>query len=151
MASERILGILQTPADENGVRYDVDLVTSADAVIYDSEMTLKEKLEQLTPTISNIKPSHPGLWFEVLRMEDEDGNVLLDQLPIGANGGLDVDTERNVAYINRNNITNVTKDPDDPNHHRKLYVEELWREVKEEDNPGALVIEDGNIEENPEG
>lgn len=63
--AERVVTRLQTPADENGIRTDLDPITSADAVIFDKDHTLKEKLDDLADliVISPNKPSHACLWI----------------------------------------------------------------------------------------
>ena len=67
---EKIVCKLETPADANGRRIDVDLLTSTDAVyLPDGSMTLTEKLSALGIHISVEKPELPCVWAKVLRVE----------------------------------------------------------------------------------
>ena len=74
MAEERIIQRLQTPADLNGERQDIDVITSAEAVIYNENKTLKEKMEELANmvTISNTKPGYPCIWILPTSIESAD-------------------------------------------------------------------------------
>lgn len=67
---ETIVARLQTPADDNGVRKDVHIMTGSDAVIVgDAEhsTTLTERLEDLGGgiTISSEQPTRACTWFEI--------------------------------------------------------------------------------------
>lgn len=65
-----IIGKLQTPADDNGVRKDIHLITEATAVIIDSDTTLADWCQDHTTgpvVISTSKPSQPGIWIEPVR------------------------------------------------------------------------------------
>lgn len=58
---------LQTPADSNGVRKDINLFTTSNEVIMDastgSSTTLTEKVNQLSNIqIQSNQPSHPCIW-----------------------------------------------------------------------------------------
>lgn len=67
---EKIVCKLETPADANGRRTDVDLLTSTDAVyLPDGSMTLTEKLTALGIHISVEKPEIPCVWAKVLSVE----------------------------------------------------------------------------------
>lgn len=126
--AERIIGRLQSPADENGVRHDIHLITTADAVIYNDEYTLKDKMDQLEPTLSKTKPSHPGVWFQTLTKEDEDGNILLDQLPVDPETGrILVDPDRDAVIIDNDNIVISSSKPESEKDHDKIWAQELYR------------------------
>lgn len=62
---------LQTPADENGNRMDIHLVTDADSVIVDENTTLKEKLGQMGIIMSKEQPKFPCLWARVISSTTE--------------------------------------------------------------------------------
>lgn len=67
MSSTKITARLQTPADENGERMDIHLITTADEVILDPDSdnptTLAERLEHLgTIHIANAQPEFPCIW-----------------------------------------------------------------------------------------
>lgn len=59
---------LQTPADANGYRTDIHLITSSDEVIVtdgDKEKTLTEKLNEIDGmTISKAQPDFPCIWAQ---------------------------------------------------------------------------------------
>jgi len=65
---------LHTPEDANGVRQEVDVVTSADCIYFDNGQNLEEKIETITEsqvtagiifTDSMHKPVAPALWGEI--------------------------------------------------------------------------------------
>lgn len=63
--ADRILGRLQTPVDANtGLRTDIHLITSTDAIATPSGITLTELLARQGMVISNGKPSFACTWFK---------------------------------------------------------------------------------------
>jgi len=69
-----IRAILRTPADANGNREKVDLITSADAVVFENGNSLNDELAALTESMVNggiifstadNKPVAPALWGEI--------------------------------------------------------------------------------------
>ena len=67
---ETIVARLQTPADDNGVRKDIHLMTDASAVMVgDAEhsSTLSEVLEYVGGgiAISSTQPSRACTWFQI--------------------------------------------------------------------------------------
>lgn len=67
---ETIIGRLQTPADEDGIRKDVHLMTDGDAVTVSADgrtITLQERLDEIGSgaVISPDKPDRACLWYEV--------------------------------------------------------------------------------------
>lgn len=67
--SDVVVGRLQTPSDENGVRKDIHILTGIEAVVVDNTKTLKDKLPELEVQISNVEPSFPSIWAEVKSVE----------------------------------------------------------------------------------
>ena len=135
--SERIIGRIQTPADENGVRYDIHPITDASAVIYDDDRTVRDMIGELTPVLSKTKPNHPGWWLQPLIKEDKDGNVILDQLPIDpVTGKIQVDETRGAVIISSDKIVVDTERPDQEGDYDKIWAQEIQRE---------LVGSDGNL------
>ena len=61
---EKIIGRLQTPADENGERKDIHLITTTDEVITPDGSTLTEKMTQTGIQVSDTKPSFACTWFK---------------------------------------------------------------------------------------
>jgi hypothetical protein len=60
-----IVGKLQTPADDNGVRKDIHLITEANAVIVDDDNTLGDWIQEHHNggvEISSAQPSKPCIW-----------------------------------------------------------------------------------------
>lgn len=59
---EAIVGRLQTPADDSGVRNDIHLVNTDNEVIVDYDnagkaRTLKVKMQETRPVVSRLQPS----------------------------------------------------------------------------------------------
>ena len=70
-----IIARLQTPEDNAGIREDMDVITSSDAV-YVGEKTLTERLSELATTVagsgiivSEVKPAGPCFWADVIKTE----------------------------------------------------------------------------------
>ena len=63
---------LQTPADVDGNRVDIHLVTDADAVIYDETDTVKSKIEKMGNgvVLAETKPEYACLWGQVMFKTD---------------------------------------------------------------------------------
>lgn len=70
MASQKISGRLQTPADSTGTRTDIHLITTTDEVIVnpdseDDSHTLTEELDRIgKPQVSNSQPNYPCVWLQ---------------------------------------------------------------------------------------
>lgn len=64
-----IIGRLQTPADDNGVRKDIHILTGIEAVVVDEGKTLKDKLPELEVQISSVEPDFSSIWAEVKSVE----------------------------------------------------------------------------------
>lgn len=67
---ETIVARLQTPADDNGVRKDIHLLTDSDAVMVgnsEHSTTLTEVLTEMGSgiVISRYRPSKACTWFEI--------------------------------------------------------------------------------------
>lgn len=83
--AEYIVGRLQTPADKNGKRKDIHLLTSADCIIIPpknnadadtdpdedekNKLTLDEKIKQLTIQVNTGKPEYQCMWARLIRAE----------------------------------------------------------------------------------
>ena len=73
---DAIVGRLQTPADDSGVRNDIHLVNTDNEVIidYDNQnkaRTLKVKLDEMRPVVSRTQPSNENfkssyLWCQIV-------------------------------------------------------------------------------------
>ena len=73
--AEKITARLQTPANEEGVRKDIHLMTTTDEVIVDYgtdyPRTLTEKLEELNTNgtlgvkVTTEKPESPCVWVKI--------------------------------------------------------------------------------------
>lgn len=70
--AEMFIARLQTPADAEGKRQDVSLVTHAASVIVDEDTTLEEKLAQGGIVLSKEKPDFPCVWGRVISSSNED-------------------------------------------------------------------------------
>ena len=62
--AEKISGRLQTPADSNGIRRDIHLITTTDEVISEDGKTLTEKIREASIQISTEKPAFACSWFK---------------------------------------------------------------------------------------
>lgn len=51
--AQKMRGRMQTPADDQGNRIDIAVVTDVDAVVYDDEQTLHEYLDSLQSNVDN--------------------------------------------------------------------------------------------------
>lgn len=67
--ADSIIGRLQTPADADGNRTDVNLLTSSDAVVLTDGSTLTDAIDTLSLNVSSAKPAHAGTWIQVLSTE----------------------------------------------------------------------------------
>lgn len=67
----KIISRLQTPADADGKRTDIHLITDSDAVIVDDNTTLTERLNQIGTgvVVSETQPTYQCLWAQVLSVE----------------------------------------------------------------------------------
>lgn len=77
---ETIIARLQTPADDNGVRKDIHLITDADAItVQDPDtgrvLSLTEKLEDIGTGIitSSEQPDKPCTWFQLKSTDPVEG------------------------------------------------------------------------------
>lgn len=75
---KRIIGRLQTPADNTGARTDIHVITHADAVIVDETTTLSDRLKQIAEggvgggtkfELSEQKPEYSCVWAQILKTE----------------------------------------------------------------------------------
>lgn len=72
--AKKITCRLQTPADENGERTDMHLVTTSDEVICNpnspNPMTLTDMLDQLSGVvISDRQPEHACIWAKPVNIK----------------------------------------------------------------------------------
>ena len=147
--SERIIGRLQTPADENGVRIDVHPITDASAVIYDDDNTVRDKIDRLTPTISKNKPATPGWWIQPLIKETAEGDLILDQLPVDeVTGKIKIDEVRDAVIIDSNKIIVDTEKPDKEGDFDKIWAQEISRDSIAPDGAPATLL---GFKRNPDG
>ena len=62
-----IIGKLQTPADDSGVRKDIHVITEANAVIVDDDTTLTDWISDHANagvTVSTKQPNQAGIWIQ---------------------------------------------------------------------------------------
>lgn len=59
-------GRLQTPPDKDGNRKDIHFTTNAEAVVYNDEQTVADKLREIGNGVAIQKevPDHSCLWIE---------------------------------------------------------------------------------------
>lgn len=59
-------GRLQTPPDADGNRKEIHIITDAEAVIYNEEQTVADKLKEIGNgvVIGSEEPDHSCLWIE---------------------------------------------------------------------------------------
>lgn len=68
---ETIIGRLQTPADEDGLRRDIHLLTDGDAVTINTSdgrnITLNDRLDEIGggTVISREQPQRACIWYQV--------------------------------------------------------------------------------------
>lgn len=73
---DKIAGRLQTPADSDGVRTDIHLITTSDEVICnadsDTPITLTEALQSVgTVYIQRTQPEFPCIWAKPMTLEPD--------------------------------------------------------------------------------
>ena len=65
---------LRTPADPNGIRQNIDVITNADSVVFENGQTLDEALAEIAESSmhagliiseSTDKPNPPAMWGEI--------------------------------------------------------------------------------------
>ena len=74
---ETIIGRLQTPANEDGIRKDIHLMTDGDAVTINTSdgrnITLNDRLDELGggTVISRDQPNRSCIWYQIKSTEAE--------------------------------------------------------------------------------
>lgn len=78
---DKIIAKLQTPVDSSGVRKEVHLITSPDAVIIDGTTTLGDIINNFGVglTITRTKPAYACIWAYPLAVEAGDGIFLFQE------------------------------------------------------------------------
>lgn len=72
---EAIIARLQTPADNDGIRKDIHLMTDGEAVTVKSgnrTITLQDRLDEIGggPVVSEDQPARECMWFQVKSEEE---------------------------------------------------------------------------------
>jgi hypothetical protein len=72
--AQAIIGEMQTPPNDDGVRLQFHPITESDAVVMKDGSTLTEAMNKETSsfTVSEEKPTGRGLWFKVQSVQEND-------------------------------------------------------------------------------